>query len=85
MSIEYREVTTHDIPQLAKILMAEWESELYWMRRISGYVNRELHPQTEALCEMARDKPDDNIVINCDVEHPGHQSEFVMANWNGSM
>lgn len=35
----------NDIPDLAKIRAAEWESEEYWMRRISGYLKYERHPQ----------------------------------------
>jgi len=63
MSIEYREVTTHDIPQLAKIRMAEWESELYWMSRISGYLNRELHPQLALMPRVLYVAADNNIIV----------------------
>jgi GNAT superfamily N-acetyltransferase len=49
MDIQYREVTSHDIAELAKIRAAEWESEEYWIRRISGYLNCELHPQHALL------------------------------------
>lgn len=49
MDIHYREVTPDDIAELAKIRAAEWESEEYWIRRISGYLNCELHPQHALL------------------------------------
>ena len=48
MNIQYREATPRDIPELARIRATEWQSEEYWVRRISGYLNCELHPQ-EAL------------------------------------
>src|SRR5437868_8060313 len=35
---------------MATIRSAEWETHDYWVRRISGYMARELHPQ-KALAE----------------------------------
>jgi predicted N-acetyltransferase YhbS len=49
MNIQYREATPGDIAELAKIRAAEWQSEEYWIRRISGYLNCELHPQYALL------------------------------------
>jgi len=63
MSIEYREVTMHDIPQLAKIRAAEWESDEYWMWRISGYLNRELHPQLALIPRVLYLAADNNIIV----------------------
>jgi len=47
--LQYREVNSSDIPALAKIRAAEWESEEYWLWRISGYLKCELHPQQALL------------------------------------
>ena len=46
--IHLREATKDDIPFLAKIL-SDWQTEEYWNRRVSGYFNRELHPQKALL------------------------------------
>src|SRR5262245_49997899 len=42
--IHYRTVQSRDIPSLAKIRAAEWETETYWLRRINGYLTGELNP-----------------------------------------
>ena len=41
----YREATLADLPALARIRAAEWESEEYWTERITGYVEGRVHPQ----------------------------------------
>src|SRR5438874_13833463 len=41
----YREAIASDIPALARIRAAEWETEDYWSRRIAGYLNGTVHPQ----------------------------------------
>jgi len=41
----YRLAEKSDIPAMARIRAAEWETEEYWQRRISGYLACELHPQ----------------------------------------
>jgi len=41
----YRLVELADIPALARIRAGEWETETYWITRISRYLNCELHPQ----------------------------------------
>ena len=41
----YREAMTSDVPALARIRAAEWETQDYWQRRITGYLNGTLHPQ----------------------------------------
>jgi GNAT superfamily N-acetyltransferase len=43
--MQYRQADKTDIPAMARIRAAEWESEQYWNRRISGYMNCEVHPQ----------------------------------------
>src|SRR5262249_14757164 len=44
-TMHYREAEKADVPAMARIRAAEWETEEYWQRRISGYLNCELHPQ----------------------------------------
>jgi GNAT superfamily N-acetyltransferase len=44
-SIDFRLAVQADIPVLAHIRAAEWGSEDYWISRISGYMNGELHPR----------------------------------------
>jgi ribosomal protein S18 acetylase RimI-like enzyme len=41
----YREATDSDIPAMARIRAAEWETEEYWHRRIAAYLCGELHPK----------------------------------------
>lgn len=41
----YRKAVSADVPALARIRAAEWESEQYWTRRITGYMEGRLHPQ----------------------------------------
>lgn len=41
----YREAVLTDVPALARIRAAEWESERYWTDRITGYMEGRLHPQ----------------------------------------
>ena|SRR5215831_14728510 len=43
--IHYRESVSTDIPAMAEIRAAEWGTIEYWMKRITGYINCELHPQ----------------------------------------
>ena len=51
--MEYRLATAADIPAMARIRAAEWESQDYWMQRITGYMNGTLHPQ-QALPERVQ-------------------------------
>jgi GNAT superfamily N-acetyltransferase len=46
--VSYREANQADVPALARIRAAEWESEAYWTARILGYMAGEVHPR-EAL------------------------------------
>ena len=41
----YREVRRCDIPAMARIRAAEWETEEYWLRRITAYLDGKLDPQ----------------------------------------
>ena len=41
----YREAVLTDVPALARIRAAEWESERYWTNCITGYMEGRLHPQ----------------------------------------
>ena len=44
-AIVYREVEPSDMPALARIRAADWETEEYWRKRIAAYLGCELHPQ----------------------------------------
>jgi GNAT superfamily N-acetyltransferase len=44
-TVHYRLANESDVPAMARIRAAEWETEEYWRVRISRYLNRELHPQ----------------------------------------
>ena len=44
-SLIYREALPTDVPALARIRAAEWESEEYWTQRITGYMQAQVHPQ----------------------------------------
>lgn len=44
-AIHYRLAEQSDVPAMARIRAAEWETEEYWNARISRYMNGELHPQ----------------------------------------
>jgi ribosomal protein S18 acetylase RimI-like enzyme len=43
--MHYKQAERSDIPAMARIRAAEWESEAYWNVRISRYLDCELHPQ----------------------------------------
>ena len=44
-TVTYRAAEKSDIPAMARIRAAEWETEDYWRKRIAGYLDGELHPQ----------------------------------------
>ena len=44
-TVRYRLAEKSDVPAMARIRAAEWETEEYWRGRISGYLDGELHPQ----------------------------------------
>ena len=45
LTITYRKVEGSDIPAMARVRAAEWETEEYWLRRITAYLDGELDPQ----------------------------------------
>ena len=47
--MQYREATESDVPALARIRAREWETEEYWIARISAYRNGTIHPQQALL------------------------------------
>ena len=49
--IQYREIIKADLPFIAPIL-ADWQTEEYWTRRVSGYYHQELHPQKALLARV---------------------------------
>jgi len=48
-ALHYREATASDIPAMARIRAAEWETEQYWRARIAGYLECRLHPRQALL------------------------------------
>jgi ribosomal protein S18 acetylase RimI-like enzyme len=44
-SVSYRLADASDVPAMARIRAAEWETEEYWRVRITKYMNCELHPR----------------------------------------
>ena len=44
-NVSYRKVKTEDIPFLAKIRAANWETEDFWNYSISSYLNNTRNPQ----------------------------------------
>ena len=44
-AMNFREAGKTDVPAMARIRAAEWETEEYWRRRISGYMDCQIHPQ----------------------------------------
>jgi len=43
--VQYRQAERPDIPAMARIRAAQWETEEYWNVRITRYLDCELHPQ----------------------------------------
>jgi ribosomal protein S18 acetylase RimI-like enzyme len=48
-AIEYRPADPSDVPAMARIRAAEWETEEYWRARIARYMDCELQPQQALL------------------------------------
>jgi GNAT superfamily N-acetyltransferase len=48
-AMHYRLADQSDVPAMARIRAAQWETEEYWRGRISRYMNCELHPQHALL------------------------------------
>jgi GNAT superfamily N-acetyltransferase len=44
-NITYKKGNPSDVPAMARIRAAEWETEPFWIERISGYMAAKLHPQ----------------------------------------
>src|ERR1700733_13037033 len=44
-TVDYKQVECSDIPAMARIRAAEWETEAYWNTRISGYLDFRHDPQ----------------------------------------
>jgi ribosomal protein S18 acetylase RimI-like enzyme len=44
-TVQYREGNKTDIVAMARIRASQWGTEEYWITRITGYMDRVLHPQ----------------------------------------
>ncbi|MFZ3245385.1 MAG: GNAT family N-acetyltransferase [Candidatus Acidiferrales bacterium] len=44
-AVTYREAEKFDIPPMAQVRAAEWETEEYWRRRIAAYMDGDLDPR----------------------------------------
>lgn len=45
MTVHYRQAEKSDVLAMARIRETDWGTEEYWIRRISEYMDCELHPQ----------------------------------------
>ncbi len=70
-AIQYKEATEADLPFIARIL-ADWQTEEYWNRRVSGYYHRELHPQRALLPRVIYVATDSGSIVGFIA---GHLSE----------
>jgi predicted acetyltransferase len=76
--ILYRESYDSDIAAMAKIRANEWGTEEYWQQRITGYLNKQLHPQQALLPRVCYVALKDSVIgfvaghlskrFNCDGE-----------------
>jgi GNAT superfamily N-acetyltransferase len=60
---QFREAAESDIPALARLRAAEWESEQYWTKRITAYMRREAHPQKALMARMIYVAVEDDTII----------------------
>jgi ribosomal protein S18 acetylase RimI-like enzyme len=61
--IHYREADANDIPSMAQLRSLEWGDVEYWMKRITGYINCELHPQQALIPRVMYVALENNIVV----------------------
>jgi ribosomal protein S18 acetylase RimI-like enzyme len=52
-TVRYRLTEKSDVPAMARIRAAEWETEEYWRGRISNYLDGELHPQQALISRVS--------------------------------
>ena len=74
--IKYKEAELSHIPAMAKIRVAEWGTEEYWINRISGYINCELHPQHALLPRVIYVAVKDDELIGYIAGHLSRRYEF---------
>ncbi|MFI5161318.1 MAG: GNAT family N-acetyltransferase [Sphingobacteriales bacterium] len=63
MEIGYRTATQSDIPALARLRSEGWETEEYWIPRITGYIKGELHPQNALMPRVVYVAIENDIII----------------------
>ena len=61
--LSYRELREEDIPGMASIRAAEWETREYWLGRISGYLTGESNPQHARKPRVGYVACDSDVVI----------------------
>ncbi len=61
--VHYREAVKSDIAAMARIRAADWETEEYWMTRITGYMDRELHPQKALMARVVFVAMENNFLV----------------------
>jgi GNAT superfamily N-acetyltransferase len=68
MEIIYKESTDADIPGMARLREEHWGTEDYWQKRITAYLQGELHPQQAlgpriAYISAAHDTTADDAIV----------------------
>jgi ribosomal protein S18 acetylase RimI-like enzyme len=62
-TVHYRPIERSDIPALARIRAAEWETEAYWQTRISRYLDCQLHPQQALMPRVIYVASEDDSIV----------------------
>jgi GNAT superfamily N-acetyltransferase len=60
--MHFREAGKSDIPAMARIRAARWETQEFWEKRISGYMDCEHHPQKALMPRV--------IYVACEGDSP---------------
>ena len=71
--VHYRLANESDVPAMARIRAAEWETEEYWKVRISRYMNRELHPQQALMPRVSYVALQDETLVGFVAGHLTHR------------
>ena len=72
-TVFYRQATDLDIPSMARIRASEWGSEEYWKARISGYLERKVHPQQALVPRVIYVALEDDCVAGFIAGHLTHR------------
>jgi ribosomal protein S18 acetylase RimI-like enzyme len=62
-TVQFREADKSDIPAIAQMRSKNWETEEYWIHRISGYMDCHLHPQQALMPRIIYIASEANIPV----------------------